>query len=139
MTGELFEVLGRKSILANSITVEKWGEEAKEAFLEGFRLGFDGALTASLLHIRARHVVQGKPLKDNYFMLSGLLIGDELSYLKDGDENVFLSAPETVLNLYRTGLETFKTSEKLILLDDSVLERALLNGQKKILLSHARR
>jgi len=138
MTGELFEVLGQKSILANSITVEKWGEEAKETFLEGFRLGVDGALTSSLLHIRARHVVEGKHKKDNYFMLSGLLIGDELSYLKAGDENVFLAAPSTVFDLYRTGLETFKTSDKLILLDDSMLERALLNGQKKILLSYAK-
>jgi len=138
MTGELFEVLGTNSILANSIEAGKWNYECRKAFLKGFNLGIKGAMTSSLLQVRARQVIEKKSKKGNYYMLSGLLIGDELSYLRDTDENVFLAAPGTIFELYRTGLEKLKAPEKLMLLNGSILERALLNGQKKILLSHAK-
>ena len=131
MTGELFEILGKHSILANSIDRGDWNDRARTAFLKGFDLGLNKALTASLLQIRARHVVEGKSKNDNYYMLSGLLLGDELSYLKETDGTIFLAAPDPIFELYKTGLETFKTQERLILLDHTILERALLNGQKK--------
>ncbi len=138
MTGELFEVLGKKSILSNSIETMEWNAQGKKAFLEGFHLGLVEGLTPNLLGIRARHVVENRNKKDNYFRLSGLLIGDELSYLRDTGENVFLSAPGAIFELYKTGLETFIAPDKLILLDDTVLERALLIGQRKMLLLHAK-
>jgi len=137
MTGELFEVLGNKSILANSIEKSEWDTKHEKEFLEGFHLGLTEGLTPNLLRIRARHVVQNKSKKENHFMLSGLLIGDELSYLKNTAENVFLAAPETMIELYRTGLETFIDPSKLKVLNENILERALLVGQKKILEQHA--
>ncbi|WP_273565470.1 2-dehydro-3-deoxygalactonokinase [Maribacter halichondriae] len=137
MTGELFEVLGNKSILANSIEKSEWDANHKKEFLEGFHLGLTAGLTPNLLRIRARHVVENKSKKENHFMLSGLLIGDELSYLKNTAENVFLTAPKTMIELYRTGLETFIDPSKLIVLNENILERALLIGQRKILEQHA--
>lgn len=138
MTGELFEVLGKTSILANSIEAAEWNPQSKKAFLEGFHLGLTEGSTSNLLGIRARHVVEDKSKKDNYFRLSGLLIGDELSYLRNVGENVFLAAPEATFELYKTGLETFIAPDKLILLNDTILERALLIGQRKMLQLHAK-
>lgn len=138
MTGELFEVLGKKSILSNSIETVEWNAQGKKAFLEGFHLGLVEGLTPNLLGIRARHVVEDRNKKDNYFRLSGLLIGDELSYLRDTGENVFLAAPGAIFELYKTGLETFIAPDKLILLNDTILERALLIGQRKMLRLHAK-
>ncbi|WP_422080401.1 2-dehydro-3-deoxygalactonokinase [Ulvibacterium sp.] len=138
MTGELFEVLGKNSILSNSIEIAEWDAQGKKAFLEGFHLGLVEGSTPNLLGIRARHVVEDMDKKDNYFRLSGLLIGDELSYLRSSGENVFLAAPGAIFELYKTGLETFVAPDKLILLDDAVLERALLIGQRKMLLLHAK-
>ncbi len=137
MTGELFDVLGKKSILSNSLEPGAWDSKSEKAFLEGVQLGIDGKLTSSLLVIRARHVVEGKNKKDNNFMLSGLLIGDELSYLKDTDHYVFLAAPDSLFHLYKTALETFMDSKKMVVLNDAVLEKALLTGQRKILELHA--
>jgi len=137
MTGELFEVLGRHSILMNSIETTPWETLYKDTFLKGFQLGSTSGSASNLLHIRARHVVGNRDKKTNYFLLSGLLIGDELSYLRNSGENVFLAAPDAIFELYKTGLETLVPPDKLILLDHSVLERALLIGQRKILLLHA--
>ncbi len=137
MTGELFDVLGNNSILANSIEKSEWDMKYKDGFLKGFHLGLTEGLTPNLLRIRARHVVENKSKKENYFMLSGLLIGDELSYLKNTPENVFLAAPKTIIELYRSGLETFLHPSKLKVLNENILERALLVGQKKILEQHA--
>lgn len=138
MTGELFEVLGKKSILSNSIESAEWNAHGKMIFLEGFHLGYAEGLTPNLLEIRARHVVQDKDKKDNYFRLSGILIGDELSYLGNAKENIFLAAPGHIHELYKTALEAFKSPDKLILLDNTILERALLIGQRKMLLLHAK-
>ncbi|WP_425236885.1 2-dehydro-3-deoxygalactonokinase [Ulvibacterium sp.] len=138
MTGELFEVLMNKSILTNSIEFEMLDSDGKNAFLEGFNWGFKNGLTPNLLTIRTMHVVEDMGTKGNYFRLSGLLIGDELSYLGDVGKYVFLAASKHIFELYKMGLETFVPSDKLILLEDTILERALLIGQRKMLLLHAK-
>lgn len=133
MTGELFELLTRKSILSNSIHSGENKPLRKSAFEEGMHLGLKGMLTSSLLSVRAKDVVQNLDREDNYFFLSGLLIGDELSYLRNVDEKVVLAAPESVCGLYKIVLERIVDHDKLTVLDNADLEKALLLGQKKIL------
>lgn len=133
MTGELFEVLTKKSILANSVLPNNGIGLNESAFREGAKLGIQGQLTASLLAVRAKDVVEGLNKEDNYFFLSGLLIGDELSYLKNRKENVFLAAPNPVFELYKKVLELIVDRDRLVLFDGSILEKALLEGQKKII------
>lgn len=136
MTGELFDVLAKKSILSNSVESGNWNEATKAAFKEGLQLGLEGRLTSSLFIIRARNVIENRSKTSNYFMLSGLLIGDELSYLRDVDESIFLAAPDTIFELYKTALESLVDSDKVVLLNGPILESALLKGQKKVLLQH---
>ncbi|AIM60632.1 2-dehydro-3-deoxygalactonokinase [Cellulophaga lytica] len=135
MTGELFEVLSKKSILVNSVSTTS-STLLEKPFLEGVSLGLQGQLSASLFSIRAKDLLQTKTKEENYFFLSGLLIGDEISYLEQTTENIFLVAPDPVFSLYKLALKQIINPKQLILLDDKVLENALLLGQKKILLQY---
>ncbi|ADV47761.1 2-keto-3-deoxy-galactonokinase [Cellulophaga algicola DSM 14237] len=132
MTGELFEVLSQKSILSNSILKENTIIN-ENVFIEGVKLGLKGLLSERLFSVRARHILDHKPKEDNYYFLSGLLIGDEIKYLANTVDTIFLVAPDPVFSLYKIALEQIIIKEKLILLDGHYLEKALLIGQQKIL------
>lgn len=133
MTGELFDVLSKKSILANSVVEGPWTPIAETVFKEGLALGFEDQLSASLLLVRANHVIQHSAKEDNYYLLSGMLVGDELSSLKSYKDKIFLAAPKPIFSIYKLGLETFFDPQQLVFFDDKVLDYALLLGQRKIL------
>jgi 2-dehydro-3-deoxygalactonokinase len=70
---------------------------------------------------------------DNFYLLSGLLIGDELSYLLKRDDRVFLAASAQVLALYQQALEVLIDADRVSSVSADDFARALLIGQKKIL------
>lgn len=138
MTGELFEVLSKKSILKNSVSKNSWSEKRKEVFKKGVQLGFDGHLTSNLFSIRAQHIINNAKKKNNYYVLSGMLIGEELSYLSKTDRTVFLAASEPMLSMYELALEDVLIPNKLVKFNEDNLEQAFLKGQKHILLQHVK-
>lgn len=133
MTGELFEVLSQKSILSNSIEFCDLNALEEKAFRQGLAFGFEKELSSSLLMIRAKDVVAHGSKTENYYFLSGLLIGDELSYLRNSHQYLFLAAPSAIYPLYKIALESLIDRDKLVLFDEEHLKTALLRGQKKIL------
>jgi len=136
MTGELFDVLSKRSILSRSVVPTPWSDDRAAAFREGLNLGLARQLSASLFTIRARHIIYHQNPEDNYYRLSGMLIGDELAYLQERSETIILAAPNPVFSLYRQALESFIEPQRLVLLDGKILAKALLVGQKKILTLH---
>lgn len=138
MTGELFEVLSNRSILKNSVSKNNWSEKRKEAFKKGVQLGFDGHLTSNLFSIRAQHIINGAKKKNNYYVLSGMLIGEELSYLNKTDKKVFLAASEPMLSMYELALENILEKNQLVKFNANDLEIAFLKGQKNILLQYVK-
>jgi 2-dehydro-3-deoxygalactonokinase len=77
MTGELFDVLSRHSILASR---EEGRDQA--SFLEGVAAAGDGgALAARLFSARARIVADGADPRSALSYLSGLLVGAEIAAL----------------------------------------------------------
>ena len=138
MTGELFEVLSSRSILKNSVSKNSWSEKRKEAFKKGVQLGFDVHLTANLFSIRAQHIINGAKKKNNYYVLSGMLIGEELSYLNKTNKKVFLAAAEPMLSMYELALENILEQNQLVKFNANDLEKAFLKGQKNILLQYVK-
>ncbi len=136
MTGELFEVLTTSSILANSVTSTLWDSSKIKAFEAGVLTGCKNELSANLFNVRVRDVLENANKYDNYYFLSGMLIGDELSYLKNKSSKIFLAASNPIFNMYKTALEIITNKNQLVLLDDLALKNALLIGQKKILTLH---
>jgi len=138
MTGELFELLSKKSILSYSVDKGPLEMNREDFFKEGLILGFEHKLTESLFSIRARDILHTFDKKDNLYFLSGLLIGDELSYLKKGDGKIFLAAFGQMYRLYRIALQTLFDNQKLVFFNGNVFERAFLLGQRKILYQYGK-
>jgi len=82
MTGELFGLLARQSILAGSVTA---GPAAAAGLPAAFYAGVAAARESGLLHnaflTRTNHLFDKYGKEDNYHFLSGLLIGEELMEL----------------------------------------------------------
>ena len=75
MTGELFDVLRKHSVLKTTDAPEDL-----DPFLEGVRAGGDGdGLASRLFSVRSRVVADGKPADTTSEYLSGLLIGAEVA------------------------------------------------------------
>jgi 2-dehydro-3-deoxygalactonokinase len=101
MTGEFFELLSKKSILAGDVGLEQDGaidtgtrneavhegqkslfdENNKRHFEEGVREGAHGNLLHGSFLVRTNRLLQGMSKKGNHYYLSGLLIGAELKEL----------------------------------------------------------
>ncbi|MBU2899793.1 2-dehydro-3-deoxygalactonokinase [Maribacter dokdonensis] len=138
MTGEVFELLSCNSILSNSVEKCHWINKRHRAFKQGLEIGFKGELSAQLFSIRARHILDDANKKDNFYLLSGMLIGDELSYLKNIEQTIFLAASEPFYSMYKMALETILDVTQVVCFGDKVLEKALLVGQKKIIELYAK-
>ena len=114
-----------------------YGEQAlkchSDFLLKGIEIGLNGEWSANLLTIRATQLFGESKNEDNFYYLSGLLIGDELSYLKGHQGKVFLAASGEIFRLYKIALERLISVENLVFFDVNTLERALLLGQKKII------
>ncbi len=79
MTGELFELLANKSVLAAS--VESNTDDTSHAFEQGVRESAAGVLLNNIFHVRTNQVFNKLEKSANYHYLSGLLIGEELKQL----------------------------------------------------------
>jgi 2-dehydro-3-deoxygalactonokinase len=133
LTGELFELLSRRSILGPSVAAAAWSPARAAAFREGVLRGHNGVLSAELFTIRAGHLLRGTAPEDNWYRLSGTLIGHELAALSLAEAPVFLAAGEPLFSLYRPALETMLPAAQVVGFDGAALERALLTGQRKVL------
>lgn len=105
LTGELFEVLGRHSVLRHSIDAEAFGpadsgDGEATAFDEGVAASGRMALGAALFQVRVRQVLHGRPAAANRAFLSGLLIGAELRALPGDDTPIVLAAGSGLRDSY---------------------------------------
>ena len=113
MTGELFEVLGRQSLLKASIDAgARTGNDSlsgsdRAAFQEGVAWAKAHGLAGGLFRVRTRAVLDRRPLADNTWFFSGLLIGAELESIRRDAENrpVILGATRGLAELYGLALD----------------------------------
>lgn len=135
MTGELFELLSSKSILSNSLRPEALDAANEGAFLSGLRAGAQDGAASHLFSIRAGDVLRQADPGKSYLQLSGLLIGDELRYLSNtNDEFCYLAGSGPLLLLYKRALQELVGPDRLTVFGAEELQRALLSGQRKIML-----
>ena len=123
MTGELFNLLREKSILADWLNSDV---SAGEAFLQGARRGLQGdALTAELFAVRAGVLLGRRARRDAASFTSGLLIGADIRTGLRGEQDkeiVVMGRPE-LTSLYAAALaERGRTAREI----DG--ERAFLAG-----------
>ncbi|MEZ4970745.1 MAG: 2-dehydro-3-deoxygalactonokinase [Flavobacteriaceae bacterium] len=133
MTGELFELIGKHSILSDTMEEVPWEPLYENIFMDGVKKGAANQHMATLFSIRANSLIHKASPAENYYFLSGLLIGAELSYLKGNSETVYLAVTGIQNSLYTMALKSLMPKDQLVCFEPQIIESALLAGQRKIL------
>lgn len=133
MTGELFDLLCKNSILKNAVCRPKSNKIANHHFFErGIRHSLGKNVLNGLFHVRAFDLFREHGKEENYHFLSGLLIGAELQALREGpaDMQYHLVAANLLCQYYAVALDVLNIPYTH---HDS--ERALIIGQHQIYLN----
>ncbi|WP_210516576.1 2-dehydro-3-deoxygalactonokinase [Hymenobacter terricola] len=135
MTGEFFSLLSAKGILAAS--VEEGGKLEEGENLRWFEKGVQDSRQANLLHnafrVRTNDLFKSAGKQENYFYLSGLLIGSECGDLLAALPSQITLAGEPVLVAhYRAALRVLGVADKCPVQMKTAVEVAL-NGQRAVL------
>lgn len=131
MTGEIFHLLNAESILKNSIEeVAGFDQQHKKAFASGVTTGKNSNILQSLFTTRTNQLFNKFNKGENYFYLSGLLIGHELKEtINEEYESIKLICNKTFEPYYLAALEILYPSRTIQTIDSDV---ALIQGQLKL-------
>lgn len=131
MTGEFFEVLSKKSILADSVSEDGalLHRDNLDSFREGVLEGSRNNILNSAFHVRTRSLLGARAKEANYYFLSGLLIGSELGGLSQSAVTVI--GGEFILACYEEALRVLGVSG--VTIADGA--QAVVRGQSRIIRS----
>lgn len=125
MTGEVFNLMSKESILKNSMEA---GED-ETAFDTGVRDAERGNLLNNMFTIRANQVLGYSTPVSNYQYLSGLIIGTELNDLKGYSPSMFgLVGDGSLFKAYQTAMRILGMEHVI----STSATAALINGHSKI-------
>ena len=127
MTGELFDLLSKQSVLRHSTDPAATFDKA--SFLEGVEESTRRPVTGALFRVRTRQVLDRKTAKANTSFLSGLLIGSELGNLRGSDVAIILAAGKSLRASYTAAAEVLGLGPRLRAVDSeglSVLGQSVL-------------
>lgn len=135
MTGEFFELLSTKSIL--SVSIEEGHGLQNEKNVQSFEKGVRESVQVNLLHssflVRTNHLLGKFTKQENYYYLSGLLIGTEMKELiSNGYENINLVSNAMLMPYYETSFNILNKGESILKIMNA--DEALVKGQFKIFL-----
>jgi 2-dehydro-3-deoxygalactonokinase len=138
MTGEVFAVLRRNSILQHSTCgidpVAEMEGPGREAFDQGLRRSLEGDLLAALFRVRTRQLLDGTTEESNAWYLSGLLIGTELTGLdRKGAGPVIIAGGDRFGSLYRRALEIVRPHREHRLVGGDPWDHAAVRGHARLL------
>jgi 2-dehydro-3-deoxygalactonokinase len=133
MTGEFFDLLAMRSILTASL--EAGGDinnsENHNSFIAGVKAGQSANLLQAAFMTRTNQVLKKMPKQQNYFYLSGLLIGAELKDIQTGT-TVYLVGGATHTPLYALACKTIGLGVP----QQIDADEALMKGQEVIFSKH---
>ncbi len=115
MTGELFDLLMRQSVLRHSTTPDATFDAT--SFQDGVTATRTHSLIAKLFRVRTRQVLDHKDAESNTSFLSGLLIGTELAELAENKHPLLVAATEPLLQAYRLAVQVLDLPTRVQFLD----------------------
>lgn len=133
MTGEMFSIIGKYSILKDSITQDDDNNFSGNN-LQAFKLGLQEAGRSCILNglftVRTNQLFKKMDKNENAFYLSGLLIGTELNELvKNKDHSLFLCSGSRLFNLYEVGIRELNLAGRTTFISKEIVDKAALAGQ----------
>jgi len=128
MTGEIFDLLSTKSILSGSVEKEnQMTEKINSSFGNGVEEGAYGNLLHDIFYVRTNRLLNKLSPLENYYYLSGLLIGSELKDILHKNYNaITLVSDEKLLPLYFEALHILKINKTVHCI---AADKALIKGQ----------
>lgn len=133
MTGEVFDLLSNKSILAGAVEKDpvELPASGNSHFDEGIHEGAAANLLNSFFNVRTSQLFNKRKPKENYHYLSGLLIGAELkSIAEKPPASITLVCDEKIKNSYCRGLQLLRLNSDILTWKNAA--ETLVSGQLKI-------
>ncbi|MDQ4141775.1 MAG: 2-dehydro-3-deoxygalactonokinase, partial [Bacteroidota bacterium] len=136
MTGEVFNLLSQHSILKNSIQSPSSGELTSEdlyAFSRGIQESENSSILNSLFSVRTNQLFDSLNKTQNFYFLSGLLIGNELRNLQQHPESqIILSSGSNLYPFYQKAIEKLQLANQTIPVSPELIDKAAMVGQVRI-------
>lgn len=134
LTGEMFDLLSRHSILAASVqSSEEHPEAFDQAFTEGVLKAADEELLHTVFSVRVGEILGQRTKEENYFYLSGILIGSELRHLKQDSEGaILLMAGGHLLSLYQRALGSLDLLSQTQVIPAREADQLIVRGHLRI-------
>lgn len=139
LTGELFEILSKDSILAASVRrLEGDIEPIWDEFHAGVLCAKTLGLSAALFHVRTRQVLRSIGPERNIWFLSGILVGDELNGIarNHGGASLCLIGEPSRVSLYREALKILAPARRAENVREISITAAIVAGQEQLLRRH---
>lgn len=138
MTGELFDLLRKHSVISQSVSIPERDIEYNSDTLTAFKNGIRKSSESNLLHIlfsvRTNQLLNDISKEHNYYFLSGLLIGTELRTLNTYKKiKITLCSGSNVNHLYQIALQELNLYKNTFDIPSETMENAAMLGQIKIL------
>lgn len=132
MTGEVFRLMSRSSILSESVLEgEEITPESERAFESGVRMGARNNLLGNLFQVRTNDLFGKLTRNDNFHFLSGLLIGNEVCNLgTDAGSAVYLCAEGALHFWYAKAMEILDVKAEV--LSPQEVRQSVVYGQFEI-------
>jgi 2-dehydro-3-deoxygalactonokinase len=139
MTGELFQVTSKHSILKDSVQVSDL-KDFSNGNADAFKLGLKQARGSSILNglftVRTNQLFEKLDKKQNSFYLSGLLIGTEIGNLSNQKLPLLLCSGGNLYEYYESAIVEYGLSETTTIVSNELVDKAALEGQRLIFEKH---
>lgn len=137
MTGELFQLLCRHSVLSNSVSDRTETDNLRGSELAAFARGVKKSINSNLLNtvfeVRTNHLFNCLTKTENSCYLSGLLIGSELQELKQKPLNqLVLACGESTFRYYKEAVKILALDTVSLILRPEQVDAAAMQGQLKL-------
>ena len=138
ITGELFQLLSTKSVLKGSVSNEHNDKVMDEKNLKSFYKGIEqsgnnGNLLNKLFSVRINDLFGLLSHQENFFYLSGLLIGSEIRSLEmENPSQIILCSGNSMFLLYQLAIEKLNFGHPAIFIQPEMMDKAAFVGQHQI-------
>lgn len=134
MTGELFDLLRRHSILKDAVAAPEGSAQPalNNSFNEGVVAGANGNLLHTAFRVRTNQLFGHLSKTENLDYLSGLLIGAELQSLRAAAGHIYLCGGAHLEKHYATALDVLGLMQRSTVLPAQWIEEAVIRGHYSI-------
>ena len=138
ITGELFHILRSNGTLSKSIAFLQEDRNANPdnqlAFINGICESKKGSLLNNLFQVRVNDILKKLNKEQNFYYLSGLLIGSEFDYLKkeailSASNKLVVCCSQNFISYYTTVLKELGLMDDAIFLPPALFDKATVVGQ----------